>query len=110
MLPGQLTQVDKSAADRFILHESKWFTVNYQFASKLLKDVFKHYKKYLAKSRKQAHHVRTNFSLEKMTEQFEKILSKAVVPEKVDIKLPKLKKVANTPPKLKLPKLKKVEI
>ena len=110
LLPGQLTQVDKSAADRFILHESKWFTVNYQFASKLLKDVFKHYKKYLAKSRKQAHHVRTNFSLEKMTEQFEKILSKAVVPEKVDIKLPKLKKVANTPPKLKLPKLKKVEI
>ena len=110
LLPGQLTQVDKSAADRFILHESKWFTVNYQFASKLLKDVFKHYKKYLAKSRKQAHHVRTNFSLEKMTEQFEKILSKAVVPEKVDIKLPKLKKTSNTPPKLKLPKLKKVEI
>ena len=45
-----------------------------------------------------------------MTEQFEKILSKAVVPEKVDIKLPKLKKTSNTPPKLKLPKLKKVEI
>tara|TARA_Y100001938_G_scaffold147788_1_gene229822 strand:- start:587 stop:1936 length:1350 start_codon:yes stop_codon:yes gene_type:complete len=110
LLPGQLTQVDKSAADRFILKESKWFTVNYQFASKVLKDVFKNYKKYLTLSRKQAHHIRTNFSLEKMTEKFEEILSKVTVPEQVGLKLPKLKKTSNEPPKLKLPKLKKVEI
>ena len=110
LLPGQLTQVDPSAADRFILKEAKWFTVNYQFASKILKDVFKHYKKYLALSRKQAHHVRTNFSLEKMTERFEEILNNAKVPEQVGLKLPKLNKVSNEAPKLKLPKLKKVEI
>jgi len=110
LLPGQLTQVDNSAADRFILKDSKWFTVNYQFASKILKDVFKHYKKYLKLSRKQAHYVRTNFSLEKMTERFEDILEKAVIPEQVGLKLPKLKKVSNEAPKLKLPKLKKAKI
>ena len=111
LLPGQLTQVHKSAADQFILKDSQWYTVNYQYASKVLKDVFKHYKKYLALSRKQAHHARTNFSLEKMTEKFEEILSKVNVPQQVGLKLPKLKKAGGSEaPKLKLPKLKKVEV
>ena len=45
-----------------------------------------------------------------MTEKFSEILSKAAVPEKVELKLPKLNKSTNEPPKIKLPKLKKVEI
>jgi hypothetical protein len=111
LLPGQLTQVHKSAADRFLLKDAQWFTVQYQYASKVLKDVFKHYKKYLVLSRKQAHHMRTNFSLDNMTEKFSEIISKVSVPEKVALKLPKLKKASNNePPKIKLPKLKKVEI
>ena len=32
------------------------------------------------------------------------------IPEKVELKLPKLNKSTNEPPKIKLPKLKKVEI
>tara|TARA_Y100000004_G_scaffold164171_1_gene194115 strand:- start:10855 stop:12201 length:1347 start_codon:yes stop_codon:yes gene_type:complete len=110
LLPGNMTQVHKSAADRFLLKEAQWFTVQYQYASKVMKDVFKHYKKYLALSRKQGHYTRTNFSLDKMTEKFSEILSKAAVPEKVELKLPKLNKSTNEPPKIKLPKLKKVEI
>tara|TARA_B100001094_G_C18136387_1_gene775323 strand:- start:100 stop:1452 length:1353 start_codon:yes stop_codon:yes gene_type:complete len=111
LLPGQMTQVHKSAADRFIMKDAQWFTVEYQYASKILKDVFKHYKKYLALSRKQAHHMRTNFSLDNMTEKFTEIMAKVSVPERVELKLPKLKKATNNePPKIKLPKLKKVEI
>lgn len=109
LLPGQLTTVHNTAADRFLLKEAKWFTVQYQYASKIFKDIHKHYKKYLERSRKQPHYMRTNFSMDKMTEVFADILSKANTPKKVELKLPKLKKVGNTP-KLKLPKLKKVEL
>ena len=107
LLPGHLTEVDTSAADRFILKESKWFTVQYNYASKIIKDVFKNYKTYLEKSRKQPHYIRTNFSMDKMTETFNDILSEVKTPEKVELKLPKLK----TPSKMaqiKLPKLNKV--
>ena len=52
--------------------------------------------------------MRTNFSMDKMTEVFTNILSKVSTPEKVELKLPKLKKDGNIP-KIKLPKLKKVE-
>jgi len=66
MLPGQLTNVHPSAADKFILKESQWFTVNYGYASKLLQDVMSNYKKYLEISRKQTQHIKNEFSLQKM--------------------------------------------
>ena len=112
LLPGQLTKVDRSAADRFILQEAQWFTVNYQYASNVLKDLEKNYKKYLENSRKQPKYIKDNFSLDKMTEKFTKILSKNVtITEQVSsLKLPKLKKVGSqNGNQIKLPKLKKVE-
>ena len=112
LLPGQLTKVDRSAADRFILQESQWFTVNYQYASNVLKDLEKNYKKYLENSRKQPKYIKDNFSLDKMTEKFTEILSKNVtITEQVSsLKLPKLKKVGSqNGNQIKLPKLKKVE-
>jgi len=112
LLPGQLTKVDRSAADRFILQEAQWFTVNYQYASNVLKDLEKNYKKYLENSRKQPKYIKDNFSLDKMTEKFTEILSKNVtITEQVSsLKLPKLKKVGSqNGNQIKLPKLKKVE-
>jgi len=109
MLPGELTQVHKSAADKFILRESKWFTVNYGYASRVIQDVVNNYKKYLETSRKQSHHVKTNFNLDLMSKKFCEIVDKGLqgIPQQVSLKLPKLKKV-NKAPKVKLPKLKKV--
>ena len=109
LLPGDLTQVHKSAADKFILRESKWFTVNYGYASKVLQDVVSNYKKYHEQSRKQPHHIKTNFSLDHMAEKFCEIIDNALhtIPQQTTLKLPKLKKV-NDMPTLKLPKLKKV--
>ena len=110
LLPGNLTKVHHSAADRFCLKDASWYTVQYQYASKVLKDVFKNYKKYLVLSRKQAHHARTNFSMDKMTEVFAGILDKINVPQQVGLNLPKLNKVGgNKAPEIKLPKLKKVQ-
>ena len=109
LLPGELTQVHKSAADKFILRDSKWFTVNYSYASSVLQDIMSNYKKYTDISRKQSHYVKTNFSLELMSKKFCKIIDDVLntIPQQMSLKLPKLKKV-NEPAKLKLPKLKKV--
>ena len=111
MLPGELTQVHRSAADKFILKEAKWFTVNYSYASKILQDVMDNYKVYQTKSRKQTQYVKDNFSLSKMANKFCEIIDDKLnsVPQQVSLNLPKLKKVGNSAPKPKLPKLKKVE-
>jgi hypothetical protein len=111
LLPGNLTKVHESAADQFILKEAQWFTVDYAYASKVIKDSYKHYKKYLERSRKMPQHIKTNFSMDKMTERFSELLENkpaSSAPEQVALKLPKLKKVGDNNNGIKLPKLKKV--
>jgi hypothetical protein len=54
---------------------------------------------------------RDNFTLNKMTEKLDKIITPFMdkVPQQVGLNLPKLKKVGSSePPKIKLPKLKKL--
>jgi len=94
------------------LKETQWFTVNYIYASKMLKEVFNNYNKYKLKGKKLAIMNKTKFSLDAMTEKFGKILDKYVpeFPKEVPLNLPKLKKVSsNETPKIELPKLKKVK-
>ena len=92
MLPGEITQVHKSAADKMILKGSGWFTVNYSSASQVIADVVSNYKKYLELSRKQTQHVKDNFSLEKMGKILCDIVDKGLEsqPKQVSLKLPKL--------------------
>ena len=56
-------------------------------------------------------HTKKNFTLDVMADQFVAMVDKGLagMPQQMELKLPKLKKVDETP-KLKLPKLKKVEI
>jgi glycosyltransferase involved in cell wall biosynthesis len=113
LLPGELTQVHKSAADQWILKEGKWFTVNYGYAAAVLRDIVDNYKNYLQNAKKQAHVSKTQFSMAQMSQQFCAIVDEGlnVVPKQVQLQLPKLKKVGETTeaPKITLPKLKKVE-
>ena len=94
---------------------SKWFTVNYNYASKILRDVFDNYSKYVIRGKKLSIKNQTKFSLVAMTKRFEEILDKYLPkfdeqPTAVDLKLPKLKKVEQTEkPKIELPTLKKVK-
>ena len=76
-----------------------------------MKDVFKNYKRYWEKSRKQTQYLKDNWSFDKMTEKLNSLLPKVeAAPQMQELNLPKLKKSNNsTLPKLKLPKLKKVE-
>tara|TARA_R110002051_G_scaffold226328_2_gene289040 strand:+ start:2122 stop:3444 length:1323 start_codon:yes stop_codon:yes gene_type:complete len=109
LLPGEMTTVHASAIDKFVLKDSQWFTVNYGYAMSVLKDVVDNYKQYVNKAKKQAHHSKTNFSLEKMGKLLcEYVGKERILPQQLDLKLPKLKKV-DASPKVKLPKLKKVE-
>ena len=112
LLPGQLNDVHRSAIDKFVIEKSKWFTVNYAYASKVLQDCIKNYKKYCENSRKMPHHIKQNFSLEKMSKIFCKYVDKGLqgVPQQVGLKLPKLKKADKNITKITLPKLKKAEV
>ncbi len=114
LLPGVMTDVHKSALPKEMLVEgAKWFTVNYQYASQVMKDVFKNSRKYNMMAKRQAMYNKVNFSMDKMTKDSGKILDRYLPkfeeqPQQVDLKLPKLKKVGNEPENVKLPKLKKV--
>ena len=117
LLPGSLNDVKpESLMKGMHVEGTQWFTVNYNYAAKMLKDVFGNYSKYTIKAKKLAIVNQTKFSLDAMTTKFEEILNKYLPnfedqPQQVQLNLPKLKKVSKTegPPKLELPKLKKVK-
>jgi len=76
MLPGKLNPVHQSVVwENVIVKESQWFTVDYAYASNIMADVHKNYKKYLEKSRKQTQYIKENFSLEIMKNQFQDIMN-----------------------------------
>ena len=115
LLEGALVDVPKSGLSKdYRVDGAKWFTVNYQYASRILIDIFKNYRKYTLNAKKLAIGNRGKYSLNSMTTKFDKILAKYLpkfeeAPQQVDLKLPKLKKVGDTAPKtIQLPKLKKV--
>ncbi len=113
LLGGELKNIHKSAANKWLIEQDQWFNVNTEVASKAMKNVYKHYKKYIENSRKQTQFLKENFSQDKMTEVLKGYMDKINVAVNVPLQLPKLKKIGgnSTPelPKLKLPKLKKVE-
>ena len=95
LLSGKLENVHPSAANNWLIQESQWFQVNTQQGISSLKEVYKNYKQYLQRSRKQKHHVKTNFSWDKMKELIGNILDKNIpgFPKQIELKLPKLQKI-----------------
>ena len=107
LLPGALSKLHPSTVwDKVLIKDSEWFTTNYDYASKMLKDIFKTYKKYQEKSRGSYHYVKSTFSIDAMDKAFVKMINKYMeqLPEQVDLKLPGTENKIN----IKLPKLKKV--
>ena len=97
---GDLTNVHKSAVvPNMILKESQWFTPDSMDVGQAYKDIYKHYKQWTVKAKKQGYKNRTEFSYESMRETLKTILDTIpVIPKQVEIQLPKLQ----------LPKLKKI--
>ena len=76
-----------------------------------MKDVYKNYKKWGVKAKRQGRYSRTNFDYKSMVETLKNILDTNIpeFPKQMSLSLPKLKKVGSTgSDKIKLPKLKKV--
>ena len=94
LVGGELKNVDNSAANDMLLKESQWFNINTDVASRAMKDVFKNYKKYWEKSRKQTQYLKNNWSFNEMTEKLISLLPKVeAAPQMQTLKLPKLKKI-----------------
>jgi len=116
LLPGSLNDVKKESLQKGMhIKGAQWFTINYNYASKILKDVFNNYSKYMVRAKKLSIKNKTKFSLDSMTKKFEGILDKYLPkfeeqPQQVQLNLPKLKKVGgDDSSKIKLPKLKKIK-
>ena len=96
LLDGELKNVHPSAADQFLLKEAKWFSVNISEALTKMKDVFKNYDKYKPAAFQLGKQNKQNFSLAKMTKDFDTILNHYSIYNKIQpkfqtLQLPKLK-------------------
>ena len=112
LLGGELVQVPKSQHWKdIIIPEAKWFNVNETQAYKAMNYCFENYDEVKEKALNLMKTNREKFTLNKMSEKLNDIVSPYIdkVSTQVGLKLPKLKKVENVEvPKIKLPKLKKV--
>jgi hypothetical protein len=105
-LAGGLTNIHDSAKNDWLIKEAKWFTPDYGYASKMLKDVQTNYKKWCDLAKRQRYFVNSTFTKSAVATIYEKVLNIAdesinQIPKAVELKLPQLKK-------LELPKLQKV--
>ncbi len=93
LLSGSIQKIHKSVAWKDVLiEESGWFYVDTVKASKMLKDIFKHYNKYHERSRPLGTKNTKKFSLTEMTSQFKKIIDDCVpeFPKEVPLSLTNL--------------------
>ena len=99
LVGGNLTPIHESAANQWLLKESQWFSVDENIAKKSLKSVFKHYKEYCIKSRKQTQYIKDNWTFDKMVEKIKYLLDNSKLQESSPwvqnnpVNLPKLKKI-----------------
>jgi hypothetical protein len=110
LLPGGLVKVPKDGLQNgLVVDGAHWFTVDYGFASKILKDVFDSYNKYTKSAKVFSLINKGKFSMDAMTIAFENVLDKylPVFTTEANLVLPKLKKKGGGSPKMKLPTLKK---
>lgn len=92
LVGGELENVDSSAANDWLIKESKWFKAHDAEMGRTLKDVYKKYKQYGVKSKQQKNFSKTKFSFDKMQELITEILTDSI-PEfakQVELKLPTL--------------------
>jgi glycosyltransferase involved in cell wall biosynthesis len=105
-LAGGLSNIHPSAQNDWLIGEAKWFTPDYGYASKMLKDVQTNYKKWCDLAKRQRYFVNSTFTKSTVSPVYEKVLNIAdeginKIPKAVELKLPQLKKI-------ELPKLQKV--
>lgn len=93
LVSGKLTNVDETASNKFLLKESKWFTIDYSKAAQSLYYTYSHYEKELERAKGARKNIINNFTLSEMTKKLDGILtSRVFIPEFVEMELPELNK------------------
>ena len=113
LIGGELNKIPKSIVWKDVLiEESQWFVVDDNSAYRSLNYAFENQGEIKRKGKTQMYKNRDKFTLEKMADKLDEIMSEYTgkLPSQVSLNLPKLKKVeSKKPPKINLPKLKKLE-
>lgn len=94
-LNGGLTPIHQSAQNPFLINEAKWFTPDYGYAKKALKEVHKQYNKFLPGARVQKKFVNEKFTRNSMKEKYSKLIETIDngtkhIPDTTQLQLPKL--------------------
>lgn len=97
-LPGQLTPIHPSAQNEFLIADAKWFSVDYGYASAMMKDVRKNYKKWAELAKRQRYFVNSTFTKTAVAEVYKQVLQTVdtgleSIPKPIELKLPKLQKI-----------------
>ena len=105
-LPGGTTPIHPSAQNDFLIADAKWFTPDYGYASKMMQDIQKNYKKWQELAKRQRYFVNSTFTKTAVGAVYERVLTVAdagvaKIPKAVELKLPQLNKI-------ELPKLQKL--
>ena len=92
LLPGKLENVHPSAANDWLIQEAQWFAVDGNAIGTVFNDVFKNYKKYISRGKRQKYYSIKNFSYNKMKELLGRILDEKIpeFPKEVSLSLPEL--------------------
>lgn len=100
LLKGELKKVHASAANDWIIKESEWFNVDIQTFANAMMVMYNDYETWMRKGKTQGTNNRKTFSLKKMEDRIDEVLTKYIpeFPKQVQLNLPKLN----------LPKLQKV--
>ena len=98
LIGGNLTDVDESAIDNFIIQGAKWFTANYNEASTAMRLLIDNYDSFLERAEKLRIKNSDNFSLNRMKDVFQRIITPHLpVPNTAakytNLILPKLNKI-----------------
>lgn len=74
LLPGTINKVHPSAVNQWIINDSKWFTVNYNYAAQILSNSLSIYPELLAKAIQQQNYTLKHFTLKNMEEKLHEYL------------------------------------
>jgi len=103
LIGGSLTPIHPTAQEKEMLIEgSQWFSVDYGQVGHFFLDIFKNYKTWEVKGKKQGKHNRDRFNKEKMTSKLGDVFNQHIIklPSIVQLKLPTLPSIKNQLPKL----------
>tara|TARA_R110000822_G_scaffold20779_6_gene66223 strand:- start:373 stop:1656 length:1284 start_codon:yes stop_codon:yes gene_type:complete len=95
LIGGTLTPIHASAANKWLLKEAQWFTIDYPQAGGHMRDIFEDYKKYQVSAKRQAAISTKEFSYDAMKDLLGERLQQLVpkLAQIVELKLPTLSKL-----------------